>query len=192
MLYSSSFAVEAVVLIFVTCLVFVLFGLDRTEKAYLWLGIECTTILVFSYTLVSMETSERLSRTSANQILAMPGALIPAFWILFFAVWFRLDRIGKLHRILWPLAVLDYLCSATALSPLYSWMVHLGMPRWLLSLNQFSDTPLVVLLIWVGYLGIRQNRSEGMLALPAVFLVAAGHVQWVFNALHVSAGFQPF
>jgi serine phosphatase RsbU (regulator of sigma subunit) len=44
----------------------------------------------------------------------------------------------------------------------------------------------------VGYLGIRHNRSKGLLALPAVLLVAAGHVQWVFNALHVPAGFQPF
>jgi hypothetical protein len=121
--------------------------LDRTEKSYLWLGLECSTILLYSYTLVSMETSERLSQTSAHQILAVAGAVVPVFWILFFAVWFRLDRINKLHRIVWPLALLDYLCSATALLPLYSWMVHFGVPGWMLSLNQFSDSPLVVVLL---------------------------------------------
>ncbi len=192
LLFASSFAVEAVVLIFVICLVFVLYRLDRTETSYLWLGLECSTILLYSYSLVSMETSERLSQPSAHQILAIAAALVPVFWILFFAVWFRLDRVNKLHRIVWPLALLDYLCSATVLQPLYSWMVHFGAPNWMFSLSQFSDTPLVVVLVWVGYRGIRHNRSEGLLALPAVFLVAAGHVQWIFNALHVPAGFQPF
>ena len=192
LLFASSFAVEAVILIFVVCLVLVLYWLDRTEKSYLWLGLECSTILLYSYTLVSMETSERLSQTSAHQILAIAGAVVPVFWILFFAVWFRLARINRLHRIVWPLALLDYLCSATVLPPLYSWMIHVGAPGWMFSLNQFSDTPLVVVLVWVGYLGIRHNRSEGLLALPAVLLVAAGHVQWVFNALHLPAGFQPF
>jgi hypothetical protein len=192
LLFASSFAVEGVILIFVICLVFVLYWLDRTEKSYLWLGLECSTILIYSYTLVSMETSERLSQTSAHQILAIAGAVVPVFWILFFAVWFRLGRINNLHLIVWPLALLDYLCSATVLPPLYSWMGHFGVPHWMWSLNQFSDTPLVVVLVWVGYLGIRHNRSEGLLALPAVLLVAAGHVQWVFSALHVPAGFQPF
>jgi hypothetical protein len=192
LLFAASFAVEAVILIFVICLVFVLFCLDRTERAYSWLGIECTTILLYSYTLVSLETSEWLSRTWGHQVLAVAGALVPVFWILFFAAWFRLDGRNRLHRILWPLAGLDYLCSATALSPLYSWMVHFGLPRWLFSLNLFSDTPLVVLLICVGYLGIRKNRAEGLLALPAILLVAAGHLPWVFTILNVPAGFHPF
>ncbi len=48
LLFAGSFAVEAVILIFVLCLVFVLYWLDRTEKSYLWLGLECSTILLYS------------------------------------------------------------------------------------------------------------------------------------------------
>ncbi len=171
---------------------FGLFWLDRQEPAFLWLGITCAFLLL-----------ERLVPLVANYIpmngvavfliqdaILRPGII--GLWVVFWAYWFRLDRMFQIHRMVWGLVVLLGLGMAMLRAPLYGSVVPVHAIVWLSPLTLGLKLLLGVLLVWVVYRGIYKEKAEGWLALPAVVLVGISIYQEELIVLHIPAQFFPF
>jgi hypothetical protein len=127
-----------------------------------------------------VELSYALWIDGVSAALLLEAVLTPAIfglWVLFWAWWFRLGHVSRLQRVVWSLAAL--LCIATAMlrAPLYGSVVPAHASVWLSPLTLVLKLLLGVLLVWVTVRGIRKDRAEGWLALPAVVLVAVALYQ---------------
>jgi hypothetical protein len=165
---------------------FWLWWLDRQEPAYPWLGLACMTALCAAVATVLGEYGTWFSLSTS--FLLQDVVLAPlqiGFWIIFWAYWFRIPRIALLQRAVWSLALLLAIGVALQRSPLYGWLVPMQAATWLLPLTTGLKLLLGGLLVWVTYQGIYRNRAEGLLALPAVLLVAVALYQVELSVLHV-------
>ncbi len=170
-----------------------LFWLDRSEPAYLWLGLTCAALLVRVASVVVGYFSTWVN--GSFLFFLQDAVLAPAtygLWVLFWAYWFRLDRITRLHRMVWGLVLLLGIGTAMLRAPLYGRLVPVHAIVWLSPLTLALKLLLGVLLVWVTARGIRKNKTEGWLALPAVLLVAISLYQEELIVLHVPAQFLAF
>jgi len=177
---------ETKVLLLALLVAFALFLLDRKEPAYLWLGLTCSVLLARACVFLAADYGPWIT-TNLN-LLLVDVILTPmgiGLWVLFWAYWFRLDRMGLLHRMVWGLVVLLGLGMAMLRTSLYGSIVPVHAIVWLSPLTLALKLLLDVLLIWVTYRGIRKNRTEGWVALPAVLLVIFSPYLIELIALHV-------
>jgi hypothetical protein len=192
LLYTVFF--EMAILLLALLVAFGLFWLDRREPAYLWLGITCAAILartgidVASYYTVWI-TGNHLAFFLTDAVL--PPATI-GLWVLFWAAWFRLNPMARVHRIVWSLAVLLGIGMAMLRAPLYGSVVPVHAIVWLSPLTLVLKLLLGALLVWVTVRGIRKDKIEGWLALPAIFLVVLSQYEEELGVLHVPTSFFPF
>lgn len=173
-----------------------LYWLDRGEPAYLWLGLICLAslsyvvfVLIGNYTTWIAAPFLNLLRSSVSEPLFI------GLWVLFWGYWFRLGRTGLtawLYRAVWGLVLLLGIGKALQQPPLYGRLVPAHAIAWLSPLISASNLSLGALLVWVLYLGIRRDRAEGWLALPAVTLLTAARFPQVLAALHTHQYFHPF
>jgi serine phosphatase RsbU (regulator of sigma subunit) len=77
-------------------------------------------------------------------------------------------------------------------APLYGSVVPVHANLWLSPLTMALKLMLGVVLVWVTYRGIRKDKAEGWLALPAVVLVILSQYQEELLVLHVPTSFFPF
>ena len=113
-------------------------------------------------------------------------------WVIFWAYWFRLGGMARLHRMVWGFVVLLGLGTAMLRAPLYGSVVPAHAIVWLSPLTLILKLLLGVLLVWVTVRGIRKNRTEGWLALPAIVLVAFSLYTEELIVLHVPPQLFPF
>ncbi|MFZ0337741.1 MAG: SpoIIE family protein phosphatase [Terracidiphilus sp.] len=173
-----------------------LYWLDREDPAYLWLGLNCMAnlsyvvfVLIGNYTTWIAAPFVNLLRSSVS------GPLGNGLWVLFWVYWFRLGGIGLmawLYRAVWGLVLLLGIGRAMQQPPLYVRLVPAHAIVWLSPLTSAFNLSLGVLLVWVLYLGIRRDRTEGWLALPAVTLLIVARFPQVLAALHMHQYFRPF
>jgi hypothetical protein len=185
--------IETAILLLALFLAFGLFWLDRKEPAYLWLGFTCAAVLARASIVVTSNYDALL--TGNLNFLFEDAVLAPAaigLWVLFWAYWFRLERMARLHRIVWSVVVLLALGMAMLRAPLYGSIVPVHALVWLSPLTLALKLLLGVLLVWVTYRGIRRDKAEGWLALPAVVLVILSQYQEELLVLHVPVNFYPF
>ncbi len=189
--YDGNF-LETAILLLALLVAIGLFWLDRTEPAYGWLVVICVLVL----SLYAQATLEGYTTwISRNASLLLDAVLLPAYiglWILFWATWFRQKGMAGLHRIVWGLAALLVLGTAMVRAPLYGSVVPAHAIVWISPLVLALKLLLGGLLIWVTARGIRQNRTEGLLALPAVLLIALYLYFDELNVLHVPVFYHPF
>jgi hypothetical protein len=193
--YRSAATVIPMGLVYVTAIViaFVLFWLDRKEKAYLWLCLTTLLTLIASGITLVNNTTFWMGLTPgvfANEVLLVP--LCIGFWIVFWASWFRLARRGLLYRATLVLVVLLIAALALMFAPLYGNVVPVENIVWISPLAITIKLLLGGLLIWVTVRGIRKNRAEGWLALPAVVLVAISLYLHELILLHFRNTLYPF
>ena len=185
--------VDMAILLLALLVAFGLFWLDRSEPAYLWLGLTWAVILVQAVVLVMADYSTWIGAVS---VFLLPDAILnPAFiglWVIFWATWFRLDGMARLQRMVWSLAVLLGIGIAMLRAPLYGSVVPVHAIVWLSPLTLALKLLLGALLVWVTVRGIRKNKTEGWLALPAVVLVVVSLYQTELAVLHVPITFFPF
>jgi len=151
---------------------FGLFWLDRSEPAYLWLGLVCAVVLIFQSLIVLQFRTIWAAGIFAG--LLFYAVLLPAslgLWVLFWGYWFRVDGMARLQRMVWGLAVLLGVSAAMRLAPVSGHVVPVHANVWLTPLAMVLQMLLGVLLVWVTVRGIRKDRTEGWLALPAVLLL---------------------
>jgi hypothetical protein len=181
------------ILLLALLLAFGLFWLDRSEPAYLWLGLTCAVIL--AHVVVNMVEIYTIWLDGVSINLVQDAVLTPAtigLWVLFWASWFRLGRMARLHRMVWSLVALIGIATAMLRPPLYGSVVPVHAAVWLSPLTLVIKLLLGVLLVWVTVRGIRKDRAEGWLALPAVVLVVVANYQQELLVLHLPANFFPF
>ncbi len=181
------------ILLQVLLVAFGLYWLDRSEQAYFWLGLVCVTSLLYSAVVLLGYHTRWIGQTPVEFL--EDAVLTPAYiglWVLFWGYWFRLERMARLHRVVWELVLLLAMGMAMLRPPLYGRAVPVHAIVWLLPLAEVFRLLLGAMLVWVTYRGIRKNRTEGLLALPAVALVVLSLYQEDLIVLQIPVSFFPF
>jgi Stage II sporulation protein E (SpoIIE) len=184
---------EVAVLLLAITVAGVLFWLDRKEKAYLWLGLTCIGITVETIAVLLGNYTSWIP--GAPQLLLTDALLRPAvigLWVIFWAYWFRMGRIGRLQKMVWVFVGLLALNIAMLRAPFYG---HLIPERSVIVLGPLSGVLkllLGALLVWVAWEGMRKDHAGAWLAMPAVGLVGISLYQQELLVLHVPLTFFPF
>ncbi len=164
---------EMTILLLALLVAFGLFWLDRTEPAYFWLCLALAATLALMVVIVIAGYTTWIGGTPGFLLTdaVLPAAII-ALWVLFWAYWFRLDHMNRLHRLVWAFAVPLAIGMAMLRAPLYGTVVPVHAIVWLSPLTIATKLMLGALLVWVTVCGIRKKRGDGWPALPAVVLLA--------------------
>jgi len=188
--YVGSGFLEMLILIMALLMAMALFWLDPHEKSYLWLGLVClVTILGNSVVLLVNFTpfiGLDLGVVLTDVIFA---SMRIGLWVLFWAYWFRLWRMGLLHRLVWSLVACMMIGTAMLRPPLYGQLVPVHFARFILPCLLVSKLALGVLIIAVAYRGFTVRKTEGRMAASAVLLVAIANYQHELRLIHVKTTF---
>ena len=166
------------------------FWIDRSDRAYLWLGLVSLAtlfgnalVLVVSFTTWIPQTTE----VFLADVIASPLRI--GLWVLFWAYWFRAETALWLQRAVWILVGL--LASGTAIvrPPLYGETIPVHVADVVVPLLLMAKLALAGLLVFVTVRGIRRNRAEGWLALPAVLLAIMANYQHELGLVHIRTAF---
>ncbi len=152
-----------------------IFLIDRKEPSYFWLAL---AFLLGAVTNLAEFWGSQSYRLTVSQELLMRdvlgAVLIPLFWLLFWAHWFRLRQLRLWVCAGWALTLLDLCAFACmrhyALASLFplAWAHH----AWLATAVLRTAFALLLVAVTIG--GIRQDPSEGWPALPAILLLGVG------------------
>lgn len=184
---------ELAILLLAITVAGVLCWLDRKEKAYLWLGLTCSAIaLQLLVNLIGNYTALIPAWMSFLLIDAILTSAIIAFWIVFWAHWFRMGRMTRLHRMTWGFVLLLALNIAFIRAPLFGRLIPVHWVLFLAPLSVFIKLLLGGLLLWVAWEGMRKDHTGAWLAMPAVALVIMSLYQQELIVLHVPLNFFPF
>ena len=184
---------EVAVLLLAITVCCVLFWLDRKEKSYVWLGATCIAIaLQLTVSLTGNYTTLLPGWLNFLLIDVVFAPLVISLWILFWAYWFRMGRMARMHYMVWGFTAALMLTVAMMRAPLYGKFVPV---QWL-----FVLAPLAVLLklllgsllLWVAWEGMRKDHAGAWLAMPALALVAVSLYQQELLVLHLPMMFFPF
>ncbi len=189
----SSEFLEAMILLLAIAVAFSLNALDRAESAYLWLGVNC--IVILSVICVRHLAYHSTWITAMQALFLRDVILLPlqmALWIFFWACWFRLDESKRLRGGVWALVALLALGAAFERAPLYGRLLPVPALIWVPPFVLALKLLLGAALIWVTYRGILKNRTEGLLALPAVALIGVAQYQYEFQLFHAPILFFAF
>jgi small neutral amino acid transporter SnatA (MarC family) len=172
---------------------FCLLWFDRGELAYLWLGLSCAVSFVFLVLLASGSYTTWIAGDSSVWLaFVMLPPVQDGLWILFWGYWFRLGRTGQmnwLYRLTWTCVLLLAVAESLLFRPLYGRIVPVHAIVWLSPVADVLRAVLGLILVWVTYLGLRKNRTEGLLALPAVALVVLVLNGQYLHVLHVRTNY---
>lgn len=184
---------ELAVLLLAITVCGVLFWLDRKERSYRWLGATCCAIAL-----------QLVISVSGNYTTLLPGwmnfllmdvlfaPVVIALWILFWAYWFRMGHMRRMHYMVWGFTAALMLTIAMMRAPLYGKLVPVQWLVLLAPLAVILKLLLGSLLLWVAWEGMRKDHAGAWLALPALALVAVSLYQQELLILHLPLMFFPF
>ena len=184
---------ELGVLLLAITVTIVLFWLDRKEKSYLWLGLACLGVAL--QTAVTLIGNYTTLLPASTDLLLSDAVLKPAvitLWVVFWAYWFRMGRMERLHKMAWGFAIALALITAMMRAPLYGRLIPIHAVAYLSPLAIFIKLLLGGLLLWVAWEGMRKDHTGAWLAMPAVGLVVISLYQQELLVLHVPFSFFPF
>jgi hypothetical protein len=170
-----------------------LFWFDRREKAYLWLGLTCCGIaLQMVVTLTGNYTTVMPAWMNffLGDAILTPGVI--SLWIIFWAYWFRMGRMARMHYMVWGFSAALMVTMAMMRAPLYGRVVPLHFLVVLAPLAIVLKLLLGSLLLWVAWEGMRKDHAGAWLALPALAMVAISLYQQELLLLHVRQMLFPF
>lgn len=184
---------EILILLLALIVALSLFWLDRSEPAYLWLALVSLVTALGNTVILLVNFITWIGQTSG--VIAVDVILNPVrigLWVLFWGYWFRLGHIGRLHRAVWGLVLLLATGTAMLRPPLYGQVVPVDAANYLVPSLLLVKLALAALLFWITYQGIRREKAEGWLALPAVLLAAASQYQHELRLVHIPTAFSLF
>jgi heme exporter protein D len=188
----SRFLELAVLLLAITVAI-ILFLLDRKEKAYLWLAVACGGVALQNVvTLTGNYTAlvpASIFFVLSDAVLA-PGVI--ALWIIFWAYWFHMGRMPRMHKMVWGFALALTITMAMMRAPLYGHFVPVHAVAFLSPLSVLLKLMLGGLLLWVAWEGMRKDHTGAWLAMPAVGLIIVSLYQQNLLVLHLPLSFFPF
>jgi hypothetical protein len=184
---------ELAVLLLAITVCCVLYWVDRKEKAYLWLALTCAGIALA--TLVSITGNYTTMMPAWLNFLLGDAVLVPAviaLWIVFWAYWFRMGRMPRMHKMVWGFTGALILTMVMLRAPLYGRIIPV---HWIVVLAPFAVLMKLLLgglLLWVAWEGMRKDHTGAWLAMPALGLVVVSLYQQELMVLHLPLTFFPF
>jgi hypothetical protein len=181
---------ELLILVMALIIALALFWLDRNERSYLWLALVCEATLLSVGVLLVVNFTTWLGLTEyviISDVIAKPLQI--GLWVLFWGYWFRLDRIGILHRAVWPLVMILAVGTAMLRPPLYGAHVPVHAGTYLEPFLLVVKLALGVLLLLVAYRGFWKNKGEGAMAAAAVLLAVIANYNRELRLIHVPTTF---
>ena len=181
---------ETLVLLLALAVAITHFWIDRTDKAYLWLGLVSLATLLGNALVMTVEFTTWIPQTIEvflADVVAAPLRI--GLWVLFWAYWFRAEIALWLQRAVWALVGLLAIGTAMVRPPIYGVVIPVRAAAVVVPLLLTAKLALAGLLVWVTIRGIRKNRAEGWLALPAVLLAAMANYQHELGLVHVKTAF---
>ncbi|HEX4021135.1 MAG TPA: SpoIIE family protein phosphatase [Acidobacteriaceae bacterium] len=148
-----------------------LYLMDRSERAYLWLTAAFLMGAMLSIVQFLGSSTYLFPITPLLLFEDVFGfALLPLFWLLFWVHWFRLRAQRLVTRVAWSLALVELCVFACLRQPVLGTVVP---PEWAHGIwlcSVILRIAFALLLVGVTVGGIRQDRAEGWIALPAIIL----------------------
>lgn len=181
---------EILILVMALLMAVTLFWLDRAEKSYLWLVMVCAVTLLGNATVLLVNFTTAISLTSG--VILTDVVLTPlriGIWVLFWGYWFRLKRMGTLHKSVWPLVILLGATMAMLRAPLFGQVVPVHAGTYLQPFSLALKLLLAALLLLVAYYGFKRQKTEGFMALVAMVLSAVAYYQHELRLIHVKTTF---
>ena len=181
---------ETMILLLALVVAMSLFWLDSSEDAYRWLGFVSLVTLLGNAIVLLVNFTTAIGQTAA--ILLTDVILTPmriGLWVIFWGYWFRLKRQSQLHRLVWGMVLLLSVGTAMLRPPLHGQVVPLHASADIQSILLAVKLALAGLLLVVTYRGIRKEKAEGWMALPAVLLAAIANYQRELRLIHVPTTF---
>ncbi len=166
------------------------FWMDRTDKAYLWLCLVSLATLVGNAIILIVNFTTwipQVPEVILTDVIVTPLRI--GLWVLFWAYWFRVGPAAWLQRAVWGLVLLMSIGYLLLRPPLYGPVVPVHAATLLSPILLAAKLALAALLIWITYRGIRTNRAEGWVALPAVLLAIGANYQHELRLIHIRAAF---
>ena len=183
--------IEAYQFILLALASFSLILIDRSDRAYLWMGLVYLLSAADLLVVVIITWTQSLSGYAGIEIRHfLLNPLSYAAWAMVWWVWFRLRRLG------WMPVAIAALTLALALSNAIGDNLFFNTIPQPVSLA-FHTVSLVVrliwmaLLLWIGLEGIREQGMEGWLTLPALLLLGLSRFQNELAVLHIKAFWFP-
>ncbi|HTV08168.1 MAG TPA: SpoIIE family protein phosphatase [Candidatus Aquilonibacter sp.] len=176
---------EWLILFMAMIMALALYWLEPDEEAYLWLAIVCivtlvgnSVVLLANFTLVG-QTQGVILRT----VIAAPARI--GLWVMFWAYWFRLPKIRRLHWATWVLVGLLTLGTAMMSPPLYGHSIPVQAANILYPACLILKLGLGVMLAVVAIMGFMRHRGEGGAAGVAILLAFIANFQRELQMVHV-------
>lgn len=170
---------------------FTLILIDRSDRAYLWMGIVYLLSAADLLVVVVNTWTQWLSGYAGIEIRHFfLSPLSYAAWAMVWWVWFRLRRPAWMPAAIALLAIL--LATSNAIGD-NLFFTAIPQPVSL----AFHTVSLAVRLVWIGLLlwialeGIREQGVEGWMALPAVLLLGISRFQNELAVVHIKAFWFP-
>ena len=188
----SRFGELAVILLAIIVSI-VLSLLDRKEMAYRWLGGTCCAIAAqMLLTLFGYYTTALPGWVNFLLGDAVLTPVVIALWIIFWAYWFRMGRMPRMHSMVWGFSMALVLTVAMMRAPLFGRVIPVHWVVVLTPLAVLLKLLLGALLMWVAWEGMRRDHTGAWLALPALGLVAVSLYQQELTVLHFPVTYFPF
>jgi hypothetical protein len=191
--YLGSAFLETLIVFMALLMAGALFWLDLEERSYLWLALVCIDLLFGLGIVLSVNFTAWLGLTPAvvlGDIVLGPPRV--GLWVLFWAYWFRLVRIAKVHQIVWPLVGVLTLGTAMLRPPLYGQFVPTHYSAVVVPVLLAVKLALGVLLVLITIRGVRTQKTEGWMAVSAVLLVVVANYNREMRLIHIPTSFTVF
>ena len=191
--YLGSIYLEGLILVMAVLMAATLFWLDRQEPGYLWLAVVCTVTLLYNTILLSVNVVAWIGQTPAvvlRDVILHPSRI--ALWVLFWGYWFRLPKIGRLQRVVWPLVLLLMMGTAMLRPPLYGQMVPIHYETFISPALLGVKFALGAILFLVAYRGFGTQKTEGWMAASAVVLCLVSNFTSELRLVHIPTMFVVF
>jgi Stage II sporulation protein E (SpoIIE) len=182
---------EALILLLALLVAMTLSWLDSGEDAYRWLGLVSLVTLSINAIVLLVNFTPVIGQTSAiilSDVILTPIRI--GLWVIFWGYWFRLGRVSVVQRVVWTMVLLLSVGTAMLRPPLYGQVVSLHAGPDIRTVLLVVKLALAAVLLVVTYLGIRKEKAEGWMALPAVLLAAIANYQRELRLIHVPIAFK--
>lgn len=184
---------EALILIMALLMAAALYWLDPHEEAYFWLALVCLVTLLGNSIVLLAAFTTPMSQTGVvilADVIVAPIRI--GLWVMFWAYWFQLAKLHRIHSIVWALVVLLAVGTAMLRPPLYGQTIPVQAAGILVPVLMLLKLGLGVLLGVVAYMGFRRRRAEGRMAAAAILLAFVANFQHELRLIHIGISTRVF
>ncbi len=177
---------ETLILIMALLMAVALYWLEPDEEAYFWLALVCLVTLLGNALVLLAAFTTPMSQTEVvilADVVATPIRI--GLWVMFWAYWFQLPKLHRIHAIVWALVALLAIGTAMLRPPLYGQKIPVQAVAILLPTLMSLKLGLGVLLGVVAYMGFKRNKTEGGMAGAAVILAFVANFQHELRLIHI-------